>query len=225
MLIAIDSSQSSGSIALGTPESIVYNSGFDLRITHSESLMPAIDQALGFCSLRRDDLQGIVLAVGPGSFTGLRIGLSTAKGIAYGLKIPIYCYDTLVLGAYPYKGLGRQILSVVDAKMSEFYAALYDPDLGVQSEPGICKKEDLQEWKLDNPILVGTGAMAVADYLKQQGIAFSMPPLAQGINTATVLLALHSRDDKPKAYDFEELALLEPLYLRESTAQIKRAKG
>lgn len=225
MLIAIDSSQSSGSIALGKPGAPVYSSSFDLRITHSESLMPAIEQALDFCKVKRDELSGIVLAVGPGSFTGLRIGLSTAKGIAYGLKIPIYCYDTLVLGAYPFVGLDKQILSVVDAKMSEFYAALYDQDLGVLNEPGICKKEDLPAWKADNPILVGTGAAAVADYLREQGFGFGMPPMAQGISSALVLLALYDRDNNPKAYDFEELALLEPLYLRESTAQIKRAKS
>ena len=76
--LAIDTSNSSGSIALMKNRELLFSSFFNIKITHSETLMPEIDRALSLCNLETTDLDEILIAIGPGSFTGLRIGLATA---------------------------------------------------------------------------------------------------------------------------------------------------
>ena len=79
MKLALDTSQSSGSIALSEAGKLLYSAYFDIRVTHSETLMPAIDSALKVCGKSPQDLVELLVCIGPGSFTGLRIGLATVK--------------------------------------------------------------------------------------------------------------------------------------------------
>jgi len=222
MILALDSSQNSGSIALKQDDKLLYSSYFDIRVTHSETLLPTLDQALKLCEASPSDLEAVVLAIGPGSFTGLRIGLATAKGIAYGRKIPIFTFDSLRMIAYQGAGNSRQILSLIDAKMSELYAALYDSEMNEVLPPGLCKLSDLGSWSLLNPILLGSAAPQAAQALREAGIPFSLPLPGQYLTPAVSLLGLLELFPRTEGYDFETLAELEPLYLRESTAQVKK---
>ncbi|HNQ44051.1 MAG TPA: tRNA (adenosine(37)-N6)-threonylcarbamoyltransferase complex dimerization subunit type 1 TsaB, partial [Candidatus Cloacimonadota bacterium] len=117
MILALDSSQSAGSLALMDAGRLVYSAWFDIRITHSETLMPQLDAAFKLCGYSQKDLSGIVLCNGPGSFTGLRIGLATAKGIAFGLGIPVTTFNSLQLAALNCLPAGTNILALIDAKM------------------------------------------------------------------------------------------------------------
>lgn len=222
--LALDTTQSSGSIALATGERLVYSAFFDIKITHSETLMPAIDHALKFCGVSRRDLGSIYVCSGPGSFTGLRIGLATAKGIAFGLNIPLFAYSSLELGALPAAGLGKNILVAIDAKMKEIYCAVYDSDLQEILSPRVMKPEAIPLLlQMQDFILCGSAADLVAPHLLLTGSRFhtlsksaNMPGAAGLFTLAEVL------PDKHRAQD---LANLEPLYLRDSTAQIKKAEA
>ncbi len=220
MKLALDTSQSSGSIALWDSDRVVYSACFDIRVTHSETLMPQVDEALKFCGFQPADITTVYLANGPGSFTGLRIGLATAKGIAYGLKIPLRAFSTLQLAALERYRCGRRILAVLDAKMSEVYAALYDEDLSELVPPAVRDPRELAGCELEGSYLLGSGAGMLAPLLQEKGTSF-IPVPPSPLNAAG-LFTLASILPQAEIYDFSLLAALEPLYLRESTAQLRR---
>jgi len=219
--LAIDSSSSSGSIALEKDGELLYQCYFNISITHSETLMPQIDAALKFCNLEPKDLGGIVTTIGPGSFTGLRIGLATAKGIAYGRKIPLLTYSSLELVAANCYGSALPILVCLDAKMKELYAALYSPALDILIEPQVIKAEDLAA-KIDSAVLlVGNASEKLLPLLKEKGLEVQLALKHQNFPMAAGLFSLMKLKPQSETYDFEAIAKLEPQYLRESTAQIK----
>ncbi|HOY83970.1 MAG TPA: tRNA (adenosine(37)-N6)-threonylcarbamoyltransferase complex dimerization subunit type 1 TsaB [Candidatus Syntrophosphaera sp.] len=220
MKLALDTSQNSGSIALCESGRVVYSACFDISITHSETLMPQVDAALKFCGFQPADIRAVYLANGPGSFTGLRIGLATAKGIAYGLKIPLRAFSTLQLAALRRYRCGRGILAVVDAKMREVYAALYDEDLNELAGPAVLTPEELLDWDLRGAYLTGSGSQLLKPALEERGVPFVSVP--QAPLDASGLFTLAALSPQEESYDFQQLASLEPLYLRESTAQLRR---
>ncbi len=220
MKLAFDTSQTAGSIALWEEGRVLWTSAFEISVTHSETLMPQVDAALKFCGFSPRDITAVLLTLGPGSFTGLRIGLATAKGIAYGLKIPLWAFSTLRLCALQRHNCGRNILTVMDAKMKEVYAALYDSQLREIVPPRVCSPEEIAGWDLEEPYLLGSGTALLEPFLRDKGIQ-TVSVLSQPLN-ASGLFTLAELYPQPEAYDFEQLAALEPDYLRESTAQIRR---
>lgn len=220
MKLALDTSLSSGSIALATEERIVYSAFFDIKITHSETLMPAIDIALKFCDITPKDLSAIYICRGPGSFTGIRIGLATAKGIAMGLGLPLFALSSLELAAFEYSGLGRNILVCIDAKMKEIYCAYYDPCLRELIAPQVLKPEDICQLSIDNYILCGSATNMLQTQLIEAGHQLFPIHSYLSIPNAGGLFALG--DLLPHKHVQQDIAALEPLYLRESTAQVKK---
>jgi tRNA threonylcarbamoyladenosine biosynthesis protein TsaB len=219
--LALDSSSSSGSIALEQSGALIYQCYFNIDITHSETLMPQVDAGLKFCKLSPGDLSGLVTTIGPGSFTGLRIGLATAKGICYGRKIPLLTYSSLELVASNCFGSAHPILVVQDARMKELYAALYSPTLEPIISPAVIKPEELVSM-LDTPVtIVGNMAARIGPMLEEKGLQVFTVMEHQNFPMAAGLLALRKHKPQSEEYDFEALANLEPQYLRESTAQIK----
>jgi len=130
-LLAIESSTQAASIAIKKNDKIIYLDYINIATSHSETIMPRIDTALKLLRIDKKDLTGITVSIGPGSFTGLRVGLATAKGIATGLRIPLISFNTLEVLASNVYGTEKHILSVLDARMNEAYVALFDKDLNI----------------------------------------------------------------------------------------------
>lgn len=217
LMLALDTSGITGSIALREEGKLLYASSFGVRVTHSETLLPEVENALRFCEREVSDISAVCLCNGPGSFTGLRIGLATAKGIAYGLKIPLYAYNALEVAAMYRWNCGRNILCILDAKMQEVYAALYDELLRVIVPPTVCNPTSIGEWQCGEAFLLGNAA-----HLVNIGNCTIVPESArEASNTAASLFALHDLKQDAAPYDFQAIAELEPFYLRESTAQIR----
>jgi tRNA threonylcarbamoyladenosine biosynthesis protein TsaB len=219
--LALDTSQSSGSIALLEAGKLLYSAYFDIRVTHSETLMPALDNALKICGKSPGDLDELLVCIGPGSFTGLRIGLATIKGIAYGLGLSVTAYNSLQLSALPCTISGKNILSVIDARMHEVYAALYLPDLGIIQAPKVLSPINILSWDLKAAIITGSGAGIIRKVLEAEGIKAEYAPAYFCIPRAEGLFSLADLLPSP-SYEGESLSELVPLYLRESTAQVKR---
>ena len=219
LILAIDSSQSSGSIALKSGDRVVYSANFDIKITHSETLMPAIDHAITFCGAAKKDLEAVYICNGPGSFTGLRIGLATAKGIAFGLNIPLYAFSSLQLCALPATGLGKNILGCIDAKMKEVYFALYSTDFQELIAPQVISPAELAKLDMGEFILCGSASPIMEPLLTASGAKFyPMNALLQIPNAAGLFML---GEFFPAQNTPRNIADLEPLYLRESTAQIR----
>ena len=138
----------------------------DIGKGHAEALMGVIGTALARAGATYGDVEAIAVSVGPGSFTGVRIGVATARGLALALKIPATGVTTLAALAFEAEPLarGRPVLAVLDARRDEFYAALYGLDGAVHAAPAILDlKAAAAVAGLSRPLLVGTGARLVAE--------------------------------------------------------------
>lgn len=188
------------------------NDGF----THAENLHVFIREILKTCGVTVKDLSAIAVSKGPGSYTGLRIGVSTAKGLAYALQIPLLAIDTLQLMA------GQALEQVnepafycpmIDARRMEVYTAIYDQDLGQkkQVEALIVTENSLDGFKDYSPIyFFGDGMSKCRDLLA--GLPHAkfidhIVPSAKYMGT----LAFRKFNNR----DFENVAYFEPSYLKD----------
>ncbi|RWL85444.1 MAG: tRNA (adenosine(37)-N6)-threonylcarbamoyltransferase complex dimerization subunit type 1 TsaB [Mesorhizobium sp.] len=182
----------------------------DLGKGHAEHLMAVIETALQAGSVGYPDLDAVAVSIGPGSFTGLRVGVSTARGLALALKIPAIGVTTLEAlaaegaDAFP----GRAVLAALDAGREEIHAALYDKALVETYGPSVATLAEAVTMAVNaDTVLVGTAAPHIA---KAAGRPFDTGPIAATADIATYarLAAAKGPGEKPK-----------PLYLRGADAK------
>ncbi len=125
MLLAIDTSSLVLSCALAEGNKLIAEWTVQKRLTHSEQLIPHLDMMMNEAGVSKKEVNAIAVSIGPGSFTGLRIGLATAKMASYIWKVPVIGVDTLEALAYNMKGANAFILPLVDAQKGNVYTALY----------------------------------------------------------------------------------------------------
>lgn len=133
---------------------------------HSKRILPMIDQLLAAADLRLQQLDGLVFGRGPGSFTGVRIGVGVAQGLAFAADLPVYGVSTLqAMAQAAWRHTQRQrVVAAIDARMAEVYLAQYQYDVNsglmlAHSAEVACKPEQLPPLLLsDVELLVGTGA-------------------------------------------------------------------
>lgn len=124
-ILGIETSTMTGSVAVIKEEQLVVEYTLSSRITHTERLMSAIDHILKTASLDIHALDGIAVGIGPGSFTGLRIGVTTAKSIAYSLHKPVVAVPSLDALASQYLFTNILLCPMFDARKREVYTAFY----------------------------------------------------------------------------------------------------
>lgn len=127
-VLAIESASLVASAALLNEEVVLGESSLNIRLTHSQTLLPMIGELMEKTGLEGAALEGIALSVGPGSFTGLRIGAATAKGLATAWHKPVAAVSTLGAMAYQMTACRYPICPIMDARRQEVYTALYDFD-------------------------------------------------------------------------------------------------
>lgn len=125
MWLGIETSSLVSSLALLEGDTLLGELTMQAGLTHSEQLVPHIELLLDQAQVDTSDLTGIVVAIGPGSFTGLRIGMGTAKAMAYALKIPLYGAMTMDGMAYNVPYTDRLISVLIDAQKKNVYEARY----------------------------------------------------------------------------------------------------
>ena len=219
-ILAINTSSTSGSIALYKKDKISYVCYLDITVTHSERLMPQIDEGLKRSGLSIDDIDVICIANGPGSFTGIRIGLATAKGLAMPNKIPIVPYNTLLLQAYNLYHSGKPILVFNDAKMNEVYTALYDKNMNPIIEPYNTTPQEILNKINEEVCIVGSGIKKYEEYIKESNIKYVEALPHQNLDLAVVMISIFLKEDAEPSYDFDKISALEPYYLRKSQAEL-----
>lgn len=131
IVLGIDSSSPVASAAVVSDEILRAEYSLNLKKTHSEILLPMIDEVLRRSGIDAGMLDGVAVSGGPGSFTGLRIGSATAMGLAEGLGIPIINIPTLEALAFNVYCSDRLICPMMDARRLEVYAAAYRPENGL----------------------------------------------------------------------------------------------
>ena len=156
MLLAIDTATRNASIALYDAQGILAETTWQSRANHTVELMPQIVRLLELAQVQKKDLQAIGVALGPGSFTGLRVGMSVAKGLAYGGGIPILGVPTLDAMARAHALQSFPILAMLALGRSRFSLARYLPREGaVQrvSDYALVNPDGLLEWVVDESTL------------------------------------------------------------------------
>ena len=146
MWLGIETSSLVSSVALMDESCLIGELTIQAGLTHSEQLVPHIDMLLRTCQVEKSELKGIMVSIGPGSFTGLRIGMGTAKAMAYALQIPLYGVMTMDSLARNVAYTDRTICTVIDAQKKHVYAGIYkydDNELVCKEEPFVIAANDL----------------------------------------------------------------------------------
>jgi len=182
----------------------------DLGKGHAEHLIAVIEAALSAGGIGYRELDAIAVSIGPGSFTGLRVGVSTARGLALALKIPAIGVTTLEALAAEAATIfrGRAVLAALDAGREEIHAALYDKALVETYGPAVTNLAAATAMaERTNAVLAGTAARQIAT---EAGRAFDIGPLGSTADIATYarLAAAKGPGERPK-----------PLYLRGADAK------
>lgn len=139
-------------------------------LTHSETLMPMVAQVIEQAGKKPEDIELITLTNGPGSFTGLRIGAATAKGMALGLNIPLLPVETLEALAYNVRTWPGLVVPIMDARRRQVYSAVYGQGCCLR-EPAAVSPEELLGWlqeRTEKCIFLGDGADLYAAFFQEQ---------------------------------------------------------
>ena len=225
-ILALESSATACSVALCEDEKLIAQSFQNSGLTHSRTLMPMVDSLLTQCGQTLDDVDVVAVAAGPGSFTGLRIGVSTAKGLAWAGDKPCAPCSTLESMAWQLAHVDGIIIAAMDARRNQVYNAVFrardgvlerlSPDRAIGLEELEAEVKKLEERK----ILVGDGAQLCYNMWQERVEDLHLAPVhlrwqtAWGVARAALELA---REDK--------LVLggqLTPVYHRLSQAERER---
>ena len=229
-ILALETSAKSVSAAV-TENGTVLASAYQNRgLTHSVTLMPLLDGMLQAAGLTLDDMGLIAVTNGPGSFTGLRIGVSAAKGLAWARELPCCGVSTLAAMARTAADFQGLVIGAMDARRQQIYHALFraenghvtrlTQDCAVSLDELVSQLRDMPEDKL----VVGDGAALCADYLNGAGIPCRMADashlMQSAVGAALCAEELAARGETVTAQG------LEPVYLRLSQAERERlARG
>ncbi len=158
-ILGIESSSLAASVAVVTDDIVTAEFTMNFKKTHSQTLLPMLEQLERMIELDKTTLDAIAVAAGPGSFTGLRIGAATAKGLGLALKKPLAAVPTLDALAYNLWGCGGVVCPILDARRDQVYTGIYRVD-GWDHEKNRARAE-----RFPIPIL-GQTAMGIGELLK-----------------------------------------------------------
>lgn len=181
-ILAIESSAKAASVALCRDEFLVAESYQNSGLTHSSTLMPMCEALLKNCGVSLKEIDLIAVANGPGSFTGLRIGIATAKGLAWPDEIPCLGVSTLEAMAWNLCGMEGVVCCAMDARRQQVYNALFELKDGapcrLTEDRAISLAELFAPEKPEKKpqILVGDGAQLCYDYSKALGFDLRLAP-------------------------------------------------
>ena len=222
-VLAVETSTLAGGAALLDGEQVVGEYTLNVRTTHSERLLAAVDRLLQDAGWTPRVLEGIAVALGPGSFTGLLIGVSTVKALAFSLKIPVAAVSTLEALAWALPFTRDPVCPVLDARKGEVYAALFhwEGDSLVRDwEDQALDPEEVCSRLFGPVVFVGDGIPVYGRLLNERlGPLATFAPPARRIPSAACVGQLgHTRLLSGETVDPVALA---PRYLRPSEAELR----
>ena len=228
-ILGVDSSSSPASASVVCDGKILSEVYVNNGLTHSKTLMSVIDRALVFAGITADDIDSVAVAAGPGSFTGVRIGVSCAKGIAFERDIPCAAISTLEMLAYNLLSVEGTVCTVMDARCSQVYTATFKSHNG--SITRITEDRAISIAELDGHLknidgkvyLVGDGAAMFFGEATAENLILASEALRYQKSSSAVYAAVNKGRDIFKPSDG-----LVPYYLRLPQAERelkKKQKG
>lgn len=219
MILGIESSAISAGCALTEGGKIVAESFLNTRHTHSETLLPMVRDMLKSAGVTLSDVERIAVTAGPGSFTGLRIGIATVKGLCMGAEKPCVGVSTLETIAYNFTGTDGVICACMDARCKQVYNALFRSENGIITricdDRAITLAELFEELsKLDEKIILAGDGAEITDAFTEGKFSLASPQLRFQRGSGVCFAAENAEVIKPEA--------LMPTYLRLPQAERER---
>lgn len=215
LIVSIETSTKVCSVALHDANQLIATQTLHIEKSHAESLPMAIEHLMASGPYTKKDLAAVAVASGPGSYTGLRIGASTAKGLCYALQIPLIAVNTLeamVCGMQPYNTTQALLCPMLDARRMEVYCLLADATNKVllPAHAQVMDEHSLQTWLLSTPILFfGDGVQKCKSILANHSHALFVDhyyPQAHHVGCLAYT--------KFQQASFEDLVYFTPLYMK-----------
>jgi len=207
-------------IALTKDGELISEYRANIRRAHAERIIGSIDYMLSQSSITLEQLDGIAVSIGPGSFTGLRIGLSAVKGIACSGNIPVVAVNTLDALAYQAIFWKDQICPLILAQADELYTTLYQVNdfmIERQCDYQLISKDQVNDFLKEKTLVLNSGVRDIGKYITSEHITVA-PANTALLNGATIARLGHT---KLVNNDIENLDTLVPFYLKEFIAKRK----
>ena len=224
-ILGIDTSTKFCNLGLIEDEDVLINFTINgLKKKHSSILMPAIKDLLKTMDLKLEEINGVAVSIGPGSFTGLRIGLAVAKGLSYACSLPLLGIPTLEAKAFPLTGIPHLICPISESKKDEIYDVVFRGGESLQRIMDY-KCEDIHSLLArlsplkEKIIFLGDGIKKYRDNIKGKickDALFIDSQINLSMATNIAFLGLN----KLKKKEEDDISTLSPFYLRKSEAQI-----
>lgn len=225
LVLGIETSTPQASVAIGSEQGVVASAMVSRGANYNEFLLPAIGFCLEQAGLGYRNLGAVAVSLGPGLFSGMRVGVATAKAIAQTLSLPMVGMASLDLVAYEVRYSPKTICAVLDARRNEVFHAFYRASPGgIQRMSGyrVEKPGQLAIGIASRPeevLLVGNGALLYRDMFEEIGTVAEIGTMTHAFPNARALVELSLprlfREDFDSPYD------LKPLYLRKSARRIE----
>jgi len=217
-VLAIDTSASPASAAMVENQKIIGEFFINTKLTHSQTIMPMVESLLNCCETKLEDVDVLAVSAGPGSFTGIRIGIAAIKGMAYGAEKKCVPVSTLEAMAYCHLYHNGIVCSVMDARCNQVYNGLFRvengkvirlcPDRAISIDDLIKELENVHE----NIILVGDGAELCNKAMAQTSVCAQLATFnVRFQNASAVAFAAEIQALEGKTISSKELM---PVYLR-----------
>jgi len=225
-ILALETATLAGSAALLEGGRVIGQSLLDVALTHSERLLAMVDRLLQDSGWDVAALDALAVSVGPGSFTGLRVGIATVKGLAMSLGLPVAPVPTLDALASNLPFADAPVCPLLDARKGEVYLSLYrwNEDRMERQWDYLALPPPAVAERLEPPVIVvGDGVAACVPFLSHLGARLRVAPSSHSAPSAAVVGRLGQRvleSGQAVAAD-----ALEPLYLRPSEAELKARRG
>lgn len=230
-ILALECSAGPVSAAVCEDGKILALSFANVKLTHSQTLMPMVENTLSAALCKIDDINGIAISSGPGSFTGIRIGISAAKGLAAPLNLPCVGVSTLLSMAYNYRDTDCTVCAVMDARCNQVYNALFDitggkitrlcEDRAILSEELAENLKKLSQTGGKRVIIVGDGTEVFYPFVKGFDGIYKSGEKNRYQNASSVALAAETLFKDGHAVSPDRLL---PVYLRLPQAERKLKK-
>ena len=226
LILAFETSAKSCSAAIHDGKSLLAESYQNSGLTHSQTLMVMAEDMMKAAGKTMADVSAVAVAEGPGSFTGVRIGVAAAKGLAWGAELPCYGVSTLEAMALPLGAYQGYVCPVMDARRSQVYNALFYVNSGTLDRISEDRAIALADLKtelehLDGPVfLVGDGSDLTFSTLKDAIPSLVLPPEHRMHQRASGVALAAAK--KIAAGDSGDAASMTPNYLRLSQAERER---
>lgn len=225
LVLGVETSTPQASVAIGSEQGIVASALVSRGASYNEFLLPAIRFCLDSAGLGYRNIGGVAVSLGPGLYSGMRVGVATAKALAQALSLPIVGLASLDLVAYEVRYSPKTICAVLDARRNQVFHAFY------RSSPGGIQR--MSDYRLETPqrlaiglesrpeevLLVGNGALAYEQVFVDIGPVVELGTMQHAFPTASALVELAL--PRMVREDFDPLYDVKPLYLRHSARQIR----